>query len=448
MPLNEDGMQIVNADMKKKNIALRWLTALAMVMTSGLLYAEMQSLPDGELSKVSGQALFVGNKQTNATHSFYSMGFDAKLELNTNIRELKLGETSTGVDLWAKNLALGCVANGSGVCVDSSDAGASQLLPFTLMRPFVQLAIKNDNNRATREVVGFRLGAENASGPMSIGNFESFSGYLSATANITMEEQGRGVNPDDVAVTCGPSTSPCPGSGPFSPGTNAFGLNEPFRSLGLNNDQACFVICVQFRTLTVSYGTVSRNNLPVVLQGRRQSQALIQGARLSDAVNEITATLSIERSSGALSAGLIDAIKGLVVGQMQDKIKGQFWVGLNLQTLSGLGNWSNSSAQQTYLNNYAIPYNVQNLHSVMVNSPLFGLSFQKESVQYPGYAVAMQKGWSMYLPNAFTLTVSEPTTQFVSNIMSGAAAAGNIVALPANGGRNVFDNCWGAAKFC
>lgn len=447
MSLNEDGMQLVNADMKKKNIALRWLTALAMLIVSGLGAAEMQSLPDGELSKVSGQALFVGNKQTNATHSFYSMGFDAKLELNTNIRELKLGETSTGVDLWAKNLALGCVANGSGVCVDSSDAGASQLLPFTLMRPFVQLAIKNDNNRATREVVGFRLGAENASGPMSIGNFEMFSGYLSATANIAMLAQGQNGATDDVAVTCGPTTSPCPGSGAFSPGTNTFGLNEPLRSLGLNNDQACVLsICAQFKDLTVRYGTVTRNNLPVTLSGRRQNQALISNVRLNDAVNEIVDTLEISRSNSTLSAGLINIILPIVSGQMADKVKGQFWVGLGLNVTNGA--WTNSGAQQTILNNHQIPFNVQNLHSVMVNSPLFGLSFQKESVQYPGYAVAMQKGWSMYLPNAFTLSVSEPTTQFVSNIMSGAAAAGNIVALPANGGRNVFDNCWGAAKFC
>lgn len=414
---------------------LRWLLLPALLTASGFLAAGMTSLDDAELSDVNGQALFMAAKQTNGAHNFYRMGFDAKLELNANIAELKLGETSTGVDLWAKNLALGCTANASNVCVDS--ASATQLRPFTMMRPFIQIAVKNDTNRATREVVGFRLGAENAFGPMSIGNFESFSGYLTATANIEMQEQGKGRNPDDVAVTCGPTTGPCPG--PLSgDGRNTFGLNEPLRALGLNNDQACLLsICAQFKDLTANYDAVARNNLPVVLSGRRQTQAFIQNARLSEAVDSITGSMGISRSNSALSAGLINFILPILAGQVGNKIKAQLATGLGTTVAN--------------LNTFQIPYNVQNLHSAEVNSPLFGLSFQKEAgVQYPGYAIGMQKGWSMYLPNAFTLTVSQPTTQFVSNIMSGAAAAGNIIGLPTTvgGGGRVFDNCWGTAVFC
>lgn len=425
--------------MKKKYYnRLRWLLLPAMLAASGFLAAGMTSLDDAELSDVSGQALFMAAKETNGAHNFYRMGFDAKLELNANIAELKLGETSTGVDLWAKNLALGCTANASNVCVDS--ASATQLRPFTLLRPFIQIAVKNDTNRATREVVGFRLGAENAFGPMSIGNFESFSGYLTATANIEMQEQGKGRNPDDVAVTCGPTTAPCPRPGDDlgNNGVNTFGLNEPLRALGLNNDQACFLsICAQFRDLTANYDAVTRNNLPVVLSGRRQTQAFIQNARLSEAVDSITGSMGISRSNSTLSAGLINFILPILAGQVGDKIKGQLATGLGTTVAN--------------LNTFQIPYNVQNLHSAEVNSPLFGLSFQKEAgVQYPGYAIGMQKGWSMYLPNAFTLTVSQPTTQFVSNIMSGAAAAGNIIGLPTTvgGGGKVFDNCWGNGLFC
>lgn len=416
---------------------LRWLLLPALLAASGFLAAGMTSLDDAELSDVNGQALFMATKQTNGAHNFYRMGFDAQLDLNVNIAELKLGETTTGVDLWAKNFALGCTANALNVCVDS--ASATQLRPFTLLRPFIQIAVKNDTNRATREVVGFRLGAENASGPMSIGNFESFSGYLTATANIEMQEQGKGRNPDDVAVTCGPTTGPCPNSGTaWNDGVNTFGLNEPLRSLGLNNDQACLLsICAQFRDLTASYDGVARNNLPVVLSGRRQTQAFIQNARLSEVVDSIVDSLDISRSNSALSAGLINVLLPILKGSVGDKIKSQLATGLG----TTVGN----------LNTYQIPYNVQNLHSAEVNSPLFGLSFQKEAgVQYPGYAIGMQKGWSMYLPNAFTLTVSQPTTQFMSNIMSGAAAAGNIIGLPTavGGGGRVFDNCWGTAVFC
>lgn len=416
---------------------LRWLLLPALLAASGFLAAGMTSLDDAELSDISGQALFMAAKQTNGAHNFYRMGFDARLELNTNIAELKLGETSTGVDLWAKNLALGCTANASNVCVDS--ASATQLRPFTMMRPFIQIAVKNDTNRASREVVGFRLGAENAFGPMSIGNFESFSGYLTATANIEMQEQGKGRNPASVAVTCGPTTGPCPNPGTaWNNGVNTFGLNEPDRSLGLNNDQACLVgvACAQFRDLTVSYDGVLRGGLPVTLSGRRKGQALISNLYLSDAVDDISNSLSVTNSNG-LPSGLINLVMPLLIGNVSNKIKSQLATGLGTTVAN--------------LNAYQMPYNVQNLHSAEVNSQLFGLSFQKEAgVQYPGYAVGMEKGWSMYLPNAFTLGISQPTTVFVSNIMSGAAAAGNVVGLPTTvgGGGRVFDNCWGTAVFC
>lgn len=426
----------------KMNNMRNWLLLPVFLMCSNNLLAGMTSLDDGELSNVSGQALFMATKEANTTgggvtHNFYRIGFDAKLELNTNIAELKLGETSTGVDIWAKNLALGCVANAGGTCVDSTGGTGTKLLPFTLMRPYIQIAVKNDSNRASREVVGFRMGAENATGPMSIGNFESFSGYLTAKANIEMQEQGKGRNPADVAVTCGPTTGPCPNSASWetSDGRNSFGLTEPARALGLTNDRACTLsLCAEFRDLAVSYDAVSRTNLPVVLDGRRQTQAFIQNIKLQDAVNDISNSLTITRSQGSLPAWLINFVKPIVIGQVNTKISAQLATGLGTTPAN--------------LNTYQMPYNVQNLHSAQVNSSLFGLSFQKENVRYPGYATDMLKGWSMYLPDAFTLSISQPTSIFVSNIMSGAAAAGNVIALPSGAGGNVYDNCWGAAKFC
>lgn len=425
---------------KNKQSALYLMTFYLLMLLSASVYAGLQSLDDDQLSGVSGQALFMSQKEVSGSYTYYKMGLDAQLDINANIAELKLGETSgagAGIDLWAKNLALGCVANASNVCVNSDTGTGTKLKPFTLLRPFIQVATKGAN-AATREVVGIRLGAQNAVGPMSIGNFEVFSGYLTATANIEMQEQGKGRNPDDIAVTCGPSTGPCPGT-LGGDGRNTFGLNEPLRSLGLDNDQACVLaICAAFNTLTVSYNGVNRTNLPVVMNGRRQTQALISNILLSDAVDTLSDSINIVRSSGALGAGLINAIKGLIIGQVKTKIKNQLAASLGVPL-------NNNAA----LNAYQMPFNAQNLHSADVNSNLFGLSFQKEAgVQYPGYAVAMQKGWSMYLPNAFTLGVSQPTTQFVSNIQSGAAAAGNVIPLPDAGGGRVYDNCWGTTTFC
>lgn len=412
-------------------------------MMSNVVCGDLRPLEDSQMSGISGQALFMTEKTVavssgnGVSYTYYKMGADIQLDMNANIAEIKLGETSTGVDIWAKNMALGCVANATNICVDSNSGTGTHLKPFTLLRPFIQVATKGAT-AATREIVGIRLGAQNAVGPMSIGNFESFSGYLTATSNIEMQEQGQGRNPDDIAVTCGTTTGPCTGNGPHATGVNSFGLLEPSRALGLNNDQSCFLgVCAEYRDITVSFGAVNRTNLPVVLNGRRQTQAFISNIFLANAVDDISNSLSIVRSNGT-PAWLVNLIKPVIIGQVNTSIKNQLAASLGVPI-------NNNAA----LNAYQMPFNVQNLHSADVNSSLFGLSFQKEAgVQYPGYAVPMEKGWSMYLPNAFSLSISQPTSIFVSNIQNGAAAAGNVIGLPAAAGGRVYDNCWGASTFC
>lgn len=412
----------------------------------------LQAMDDSELAAITGQALIVTNRiqgqggtSGTAGLTFYNVGLDAELRLNLNIDRLELGRTSgnpgdiSGVDILADHVMFGCTANASGACVDSSVA--TQLRDFILDRPFFQFAIENDDIPAFRRVVGLRLGAEHAEGPMSIGEFKVFSGYLNATANFTMQEQGRGSNPDDVAVTCGASTAPCTGNHNHATGINAFGL-DGVRSLGLNNDQACLVgICAAFRTLTASFGSVQRLNRDVVAGGSRLTQASVYNANLNSAVDEMVDSLRVERSDGALPAGLINLILPIISGQASDSIKGQLYNAFNLNATHG--NWNNTAAQRNALENLVIPYNVSNLHSVEVDSPLFGLSFQERNIQYPGYVQAVPAGWGMYLPDAFTLDVSHPAAVFVQNIVSGAARAGNIIALDP-----VHDNCWGSATFC
>lgn len=419
------------------------LVALVVMACSLPVNAAMTSLEDTKLADYTGQAFFQADKQTVNGFTFYKAGLDATLELNANVKNLELGRTGAGnnVDLWAENVALGCTADNLGNCVDSSVA--TQLRDFVLERPYFEFAIENDSSVTNRSVVGVRFGAESAEGPFSIGQFKVYSGYLTATSNIELQEQGKGRNPDDVAITCGPSTGPCPNSGTaWNDGVNTFGLEEPLRSLGLNNDQACVLsICAQFRDLTVSFDAVQRNNLPVLLQGKRQTLAYISGANFNSAVEQLTGTLNIERSNSALSAGLINFILPIIEGQANNKIKGQLYTNLGLAATYGA--WNNSGTQQAALEAYQIPYHVSNLHQVEVSSPLFGLSFQQKNVRYPGYAADMPVGWSMYLPDAFTLTVSQPTTRFVSNIANGNASAGYIIGLDP-----VFDNCWGSATFC
>jgi len=419
--------------------------ALSMMLSLSLLLilisssaGAMTELKDAEMSDVTGQALMQMSKENSNGFTFYTAGLDAVLELNMNIQKLQLGcgganpmNNGQRCDLDADNFALGCIADSSGNCTFGS--GGTQMRDLVMTRPYFQFAIKNDNSKTLREVVGIRLGGENVEGPMSIGNFNSFSGYLTANANFTMQAQGTD-DTDDIAVTCGTNVAGgCPGPG-GSPGYNDFGLQGPIRSLGLDNGCACLLgVCASYEQLTVKFGQVTRSNRPVVLSGNRQVQAFVSNVGLSSAVEELTDTLDVVRSSG-LPPNLINVIMPLIQGQVENNIKQQLADGFGIPV--------------SQLENYQVPYNISNLHSVDVDTPLFGLSFQKENIQYPGYAQAVPRGWAMYLPDAFTLNVSEPTTVFVNNIVQGAAAAGNIVELPNPGSGAVYDNCWGTATFC
>lgn len=390
--------------------------------------AALQKMDDSELSDISGQALFVSDMiqgdgtQANGSSgiNFYRAGLDAELGLNANIKNLELGRTGPGatdVDLWAKNLAFGCTANSNGDCVDSS--AATQLKEFMLTRPYFEFAIDNDDTKTLREVVGVRLGAENAEGPLSIGNFKVFSGYLSATADITMQGQ------TNVALTS--TTDYCPSGG-----------STPCYDANLGLDDWCLVsvlFCVanadQYQVEYPGQGA----SYPVTASGKRLTQAQVHAEgpnNLYQLVDNLTQDVSCVRTTSLFGCGLSNAVLGVIAGNVRDRIVDQLSQGLNVGRPDCLD-----------LTDCDIPYNVSNLHQVDVDSPSFGLSFQKRNVQYPGYETAISQGWGMYLPEAFTLDVNRPVTEFTQSILGGNAIAGNLVGLDP-----VYDNCWGSAQFC
>lgn len=445
----------------------RLLFTFILMMMASPVFSAMQALDDEALSGITGQALFVADKVTENGYTFYRGGLDATLDLNMNVKNLELGRTDTGVDLHAENLAFGCTSDGSGNCVDS--ASATALKPFSLSRPYLQFAVKNDDTSTLREIVGLRLGAENANGPLSIGKFKSFSGYLDATANITMQGQY------DVGVTCDNANAPCTGTAQSeglcflcswtprpptedgstyyeeNPGTDAPGdadpnndFTQPEWTLGVKDDHECLSgVCVAFSQMTVAFETQERLGLPVVLNGKRKTQALIQGLRLADLVDDIvfgtdtTNPLDVVRPDG-LSGALINAVLPLLRDSVSQKFKDQLVNGLGITDTNGDGSINDE------LNAYDMPYNVSNLHQVDVNSSNFGLSFQKEAVQYPGFKAAMPSGWAMHMTDAFTLDIVDKTSVFVGNIANSTAARdGNVIGLDP-----VYDNCFGSAQFC
>lgn len=142
----------------------------------------MTALDDQALSEVDGQALLNLSKSYDSGQdiNFFKMGLGAVMDLNANIKTLQLGcggDNGGGAcDIDISNLAL------SGKMVDGSRAGTSA----QITNPFIELAIKGDS-AATREVSGFRLGAESILGLLTLGaenvdnptdGIKSFSGFM------------------------------------------------------------------------------------------------------------------------------------------------------------------------------------------------------------------------------------------------------------------------------
>lgn len=415
-------------------------TLCGIFFVAGVLFScaasAMVSLNDDQLSNVTGQALMQMNKEFANGFTFYTAGLDAVLELNMNVEKLQLGcggINGAGCDLDIDMFSLGCITNASGNCISLNpqpstnqrngairDCGAvcggtpdevdlSQQLgmkDFEIQRPFFQFAIKNDQSKTLREVVGIRLGGENVNGPLGFGSLNSFSGLMSASSQLTMQGES------GIAIT----------------DPNDF--NSDY-NLGLDNFCAARVIfCVadadQFR---VEYDSASRS-YPVLAAGNRQDKAFILNTNLSEIVNELVSTVSVTETSNFLGTNIINLALPLFETQIGNAFKDQLAAGLGLSNRSELVG-------------YDIPYNLDNVHQITVDSGNFGLSFQKESVRYPGYQQAMATGWSMYAPDAFNLVVSQPASEFVNNIVSGAAANGDIIGLEAP-----YRNCWGSARFC
>lgn len=445
--------------MKIKNMA-KILILISSIFTMPVF--ALSALTDQEMSEVEGQALFnlsylgptedvdptIAGVQTNAGNNigFYTLSMEAEVALNANIRSLKLGcggvnnAIKVGCDIDIEKFSLGCIANASGTCITlpptgiqktgvnnaNSDAGQQLMRDFVLKNPFYQFAIKTPTVAATREVVGVRIGAANVKGPMSFDSINTFSGYLTGKANLTM------LGETDVSPTC-KTPDVCSNTAGRSRYTDASAylkLNdvEILSALGLT---------VNYRDLTADYPTATRSNLDAVVNGTRASQAFIQGLNLSAVVDEIVDNLTINRACirnffGCTpgSAAFSNLLLPLLKTGVGDYIKSELARGLQIP----VGD----------LPTYQMPYNLKNVHQLEVNSSVFGLALSKQVLRYPGFSADVGRGWSMYLPDAFTLNISDKTSTLVSNIANNSNARdGNIVGLEAP-----FRNCWGNARFC
>lgn len=146
---------------------------LSMVLAAASLpqpVMAMTPLHDHELDDIAGQAVFVADhivgSGTGAGFEYTRVGLDADIYLNTNINKLQLGcggynqSIRAGCDIDLDFVSL-MGKNGSG-----GPGGVNT--DFRLTRPYVEIATTG-SNAATREVVGIKIGAQEADGYMSIG---------------------------------------------------------------------------------------------------------------------------------------------------------------------------------------------------------------------------------------------------------------------------------------
>ena len=195
---------------------------LAALVCPALALGQMSELSDDALSDVVGQAgsLFVAdhigpNELTGApadgtaNFDFYRMGMDVKMSFNLNMSKFQLGcggvndllTTSPACDLDIDYLGfMGINAAADRPAYNAANAdvngkfGPESL--FELTRPYIELAIKNDNSPTQREVVGIKIGGQKINGAIRMGrDYTGFQSGLGPEASMTNVENGGVCNP-------------------------------------------------------------------------------------------------------------------------------------------------------------------------------------------------------------------------------------------------------------
>lgn len=178
----------------KKIIKTTILKTLAL-STLGLTLSTqaMEVLSDQELARIEAQALLSmhTNYDVGQNIKFHKLSLEALMELNVNIKTLQLGcggiNGKDACDIDISNIAL------SGLSSNLDTTGNPQFsereraaTSASITNPFIEFAISG-TEASTREVLGFRLGAEKIIGLLTLGvensdspndGIKQFSGYM------------------------------------------------------------------------------------------------------------------------------------------------------------------------------------------------------------------------------------------------------------------------------
>lgn len=207
-------------------------------------HASMEPMDESAMAAVNARgALFVADKiagtaadgSSPTAFTYYRMGLDVELAMNLNIDRLRLGcggsndqLVNSGTNGAACDISLHFLRF-MGLDAGRTQPGAAVTSDFVMNRPYIELAIKNDGTRGSREIVGIKIGAASADGMLSLGRT-----YAGGQTNV---ETG-------AACSGGPTTSDpdCHSGVDFLSGyirAEASGNAHIYASLG-NDADACF----------------------------------------------------------------------------------------------------------------------------------------------------------------------------------------------------------------
>ena len=449
-------------------------TILFMLMSSNAM--SMIEMADTQLSEVTGQALLQMDKQAGTGVSsnvvFYKAGLDAEVEINMNIEKLQLGCTAASVNGQFCDIDIDKFSLSGKTWTNGRPDSAA-----ILTRPFFEFAIKNDQSKTLREVVGIRLSAENANGMLTFGD---------QTAAMTPAQSKNGINSLSGYMSLGSATGtavteerPMSYSNTTYGGKNYTGLGQAMtgnlRLTVLGITDVVGISSTDYNLILQSTNAYVTTN-PTVVSGKRLTSVQLDGTATIDPVN--------------------------FAGPMAANVNNVFNTGLNLNldkdvdgVLTGLGA------------NVDINESLAFIHKIETDNP-FSLSMQMQDVLWPDAAVASQKGWwlafedqidignispeaPVELTNAVLLqtlngatgnagtgtTCTTPSVNCalfrqlgsyngqpygircdgLNECLGGSLSVGN-VSVPLNvdfpltdlklGAQSVVPNCWGTARFC
>lgn len=374
-----------------------------LVQFMGMTAYAMEPMADTELATVTGQALFVsdrieasgtGSGATPTDFTFYRMGLDAELGMNANIDRLQLGCGGYNESL---------LSNACDIDMDfvrfmgrnGSNAGDPVTSEFVLQRPYISIAVKNDGSTTGREVVGIKVGAEEADGYVGIGrDYLNTNGTPSGATN---EEHGGTCNATqgNGALACHSGINTISGY-MYAEMSAQVPLTITFLGAPIANETACF-------------GNTTSAISSDACGAADAYFTTIAGTRITE--------IDIQSIPLKLSGGFLSAI-----GISQ----GYGWITESLRFVHGF---------------------------TLANTQDFYLSFQREQVGYPtydksGYAETANAGWWMNVPYVQVMDIQGAartisTSQALNSLSEPGLHLTNIEML-----QRPPDNCYGPALFC